>query len=334
MVSLCPIDGSVLTLETKTVALIALQRFVCPQGDFLSPWQAVGSDDMTAPLDANAKPVAASGGGGATDVTDRAGRLLGKVTVDNLPATQPVSGSVSITGTVPVSGTFWQATQPVSGSVSVSNFPATQPVSGTVTANTGLTQPLTDAQLRATAVPVSGTVGVSGTVPVSGTFWQATQPVSGTVGVSNFPATQAVSGTVGVNNFPATQAVSGTVTVANPTPVATLAVTGTAATGVALTLTLPAVAGQFHYIAALEFTLYATAARTGSATPIVVTSTNLPGSPAWTFPTAQAIGTTVDRSFVPAFPVRSSVAGTATTIVAPVAAAGIWRITAFYYTAV
>ena len=42
-------------------------------------------------------------------------------------------------------------TQPVSGSVSVSNFPATQPVSGTVTA----TGPLTDTQLRASAVPVS-----------------------------------------------------------------------------------------------------------------------------------------------------------------------------------
>lgn len=55
------------------------------------------------------------------------------------------------------------------------------PVSGTVTANTGLTQPLTDAQLRASSVPVSGTVGISGTVPVSGTFWQATQPVSGTI---------------------------------------------------------------------------------------------------------------------------------------------------------
>ena len=52
--------------------------------------------------------------------------------------------------TVPVSGTFWQATQPVSG-------------------------PLTNTQLRASAVPVDG----SGVVqPVSGTFWQATQPVS------------------------------------------------------------------------------------------------------------------------------------------------------------
>jgi hypothetical protein len=51
-----------------------------------------------------------------------------------------------------------------SASVSVSNFPATQPVSGTVTANTGLTQPLTDTQLRATPVPVrprNGTLTVT-----------------------------------------------------------------------------------------------------------------------------------------------------------------------------
>ena len=34
----------------------------------------------------------------------------------------------------------------------------TQPISGTVTANTGLSQPLTDTELRATPVPVSGTV--------------------------------------------------------------------------------------------------------------------------------------------------------------------------------
>lgn len=39
---------------------------------------------------------------------------------------------------------------------------------------------LTDAQLRATPVPVSGTF-YQATQPVSGTFWQATQPVSGTV---------------------------------------------------------------------------------------------------------------------------------------------------------
>lgn len=70
-----------------------------------------------------------------------------------------VSIDSKLDGPIPVSGTFWQATQPVSGTF----WQATQPVSG----------PLTDTQLRAAAVPVSGT------------FWQATQPVSGTVAVSN-----------------------------------------------------------------------------------------------------------------------------------------------------
>jgi hypothetical protein len=51
-----------------------------------------------------------------------------------------------------------QVTSFGSSSVSISNFPSTQAISGTVTANTGLTQPLTDTQLRATAVQVSGTV--------------------------------------------------------------------------------------------------------------------------------------------------------------------------------
>ncbi len=70
--------------------------------------------------------------------------ITGTVGVSNFPATQPIS-TIS---TLPVSGTFWQATQPISGTVGVSNFPATQPVS---------------------------TVS---TFPVSGTFWQATQPIS------------------------------------------------------------------------------------------------------------------------------------------------------------
>ena len=47
--------------------------------------------------------------------------------------------------TQPVSGTFFQATQPVSGTVGVNNFPATQPVSGTVgVSNFPATQPVTD----------------------------------------------------------------------------------------------------------------------------------------------------------------------------------------------
>lgn len=63
-------------------------------------------------------------------------------------ATQPVSGAF-FQATQPVSGTFWQATQPVSGTF----FQATQPVSG----------PLTNTELRTSPVPISGTVSL-GTV--------------------------------------------------------------------------------------------------------------------------------------------------------------------------
>lgn len=43
----------------------------------------------------------------------------------------------------------------VGGRIPVDGSGVTQPISGTVTANTGLTQPLTDTQLRASAVPIS-----------------------------------------------------------------------------------------------------------------------------------------------------------------------------------
>ena len=80
------------------------------------------------------------GGGGLTDEQLRAAAI--PVSLASVPSH-------------PVTGTFWQATQPVSGTLAISNFPATQPISGTVTANTGLSQPLTDAQLRASPVAVS-----------------------------------------------------------------------------------------------------------------------------------------------------------------------------------
>lgn len=57
-----------------------------------------------------------------------------------------------VDGSVAVTGMFWQATQPVSGPLTDAQLRAVPvPVSGTVTVNLGLT----DVQLRATAVPVS-----------------------------------------------------------------------------------------------------------------------------------------------------------------------------------
>ena len=113
----------------------------------------------------------------------------------------------------------------------------------------------------------------------------------------------------------------------------TLWVTATAASAAAATASLPAAgAGLFHYITAIDMQLYATGARTGAAAPVIVTSTNLPGSPAWNFPTAGAIGA-IDRYDVLLLtPLKSSVANTISTIAAPIATAGLWRLNVGYFT--
>ena len=81
-------------------------------------------------------------------------------TPTNFPVTQVTSPWVtSVSGSVAVTGTFWQATQPVSvsGTVAVTGtfWQATQPVSGTVTADQGTT-PWTVAGTAAAGSPPSG----------------------------------------------------------------------------------------------------------------------------------------------------------------------------------
>lgn len=89
----------------------------------------------------------------------------------SLAVTGPLTDAQLRATPVPVSGTFWQATQPVSGTF----WQATQPISST--------------QLPAALDGLNFKVHEQGTVPVTGTFWQATQPVSGTF----WQATQPVS---------------------------------------------------------------------------------------------------------------------------------------------
>lgn len=113
-----------------------------------------------------------------------------------------------------------------------------------------------------------------------------------------------------------------------------LAATATAAANTGATLTLNAAgAGLFHYITHIEITRTATAALAGTAT-LVVTSTNLPGSLAWSYGNAMAAGGTQKDTDITFYsPLKSSVANTATTIVMPAPGLGVlWRATAFYYT--
>lgn len=92
----------------------------------------------------------ASGGGTGTSDATAANQVTGNGSTSSIDGKTPslVSGRTPVDGsgvTQPVSGSFFQTTQPVS-------IAATVPVSG----------PLTDTQLRATPIPVSGTVATGG----------------------------------------------------------------------------------------------------------------------------------------------------------------------------
>lgn len=149
-------------------------------------------------------PAALVGGRLDTNVGSWLGSTTPTVGQKIMAASLPVT-LASDQSALAVTGTFFQATQPVSGTVAISGSVA-------------VTGPLTDTQLRATPVPVSGTVtaniGTAGSLaldatltarfgtlgqkamagsapvviasdqsalPVTGTFFQATQPVSGTI---------------------------------------------------------------------------------------------------------------------------------------------------------
>ncbi len=145
----------------------------------------------------------------------------GAAMVDGSAVTQPVSGAVSLAGSLPgftaeptvkldqtaanngvqvvnsvaVTGSFWQTTQPVSGTF----WPATQPISAA-----GL--PLPAGAATAAAQPVlNGDGGALSHVTdfpssqaVTGTFWQTTQPISAASLPLPTGAMAASGGTVGL----------------------------------------------------------------------------------------------------------------------------------------
>lgn len=111
--------------------------------------------------------------------------------------------------------------------------------------------------------------------------------------------------------------------------------TGAAAAAVTLTLSAPG-AGLRHYLTYLSMVRVngTAAALTASATPVVCTTTNLPGSLAFTRAAdALAAGAADHWREDFTFPLMSSLQNTATTIVCPATTGVIWRVTAGYYVA-
>lgn len=112
-------------------------------------------------------------------------------------------------------------------------------------------------------------------------------------------------------------------------------VTATGAAAAAVTLTLPAAgAGLRHYITYLSVNRFATALLTAAATPVLVTTTNIPGSLVLSFPAdAAAQGTLFPWREDFAYPLAVTAQNTATTIVCPATTGVIWRATCGYYIA-
>lgn len=145
---------------------------------------------------ANSAPVVIASDQTSIPIDDNGGTITvdGTVNVGNFPATQPISGTVTVQ-----QATAANLNATVSGSVSVSNFPATQPISGTVAAT----------QSGSWSVDVNNAGGASAVNIQDG---GNSITIDGSVSVSNFPATQAVSGTVTANAGTGTFNVAGTVT--------------------------------------------------------------------------------------------------------------------------
>ena len=112
----------------------------------------------------------------------------------------------------------------------------------------------------------------------------------------------------------------------------TLLVTSTGAASAAVTATLPAVAGLRHIVDFVYVNRSATAALTASATPVLVTTTNLPGTPVLTFG-SDAAGIGIDKEARLDFGstgLAATALGTATTVVCPVYTGVIWRVIVGY----
>ena len=108
----------------------------------------------------------------------------------------------------------------------------------------------------------------------------------------------------------------------------------TAATATAATLTLPAVAGMFHYITRFLIERHTSALLTAGATPTIITTTNLPGARAFSIPADAAAQGQVYREVIePTVPMKSFAIGVATTVAAPLTTGVIWRLSADYYLA-
>ncbi len=248
--------------------------------------------------------------GGGTIPTGTAGTPSASVL-----SVQGVAGGFGL----PVTGTFWQAIQPVSGSISVANLPATQPVSGSVSvSNLPATQPVsgtvglsntylgarlqdaTGAAFGTAGNPIYVSGGGGGSTPTgaAGTPNAAVVSVQGVTGGSAVP----VSGSVSVSNLPSTQAIS-----AAALPLPAGAATASGVSAIVTALGTPEQAGATKPISAASLPLPAGAATAANQTAVQ----SAPGTSAMTANGMQGVTGGVPVNVTNLLPQLTSTAGLA-----------------------
>lgn len=275
-------------------------------------------------------------------VADRQVVALGDPTTGTNYAAISAAGAVKVDASsvaVPVTGTFFQTPQPVSDNA------------GSLTVDAPVGTPVF-ARLSDGAAVLIGQKVMASSLPVAFASDQTSIPVTDAAG--SFTVDAPVGTPVFVRLSDGAAALVGQKTMANSLPVtlasdqttlpavseiraATLHVTNTAAVNTALTVTLPAAgAGLFHYITSIQWVKLYSVIGIANGAGVLITTTNLPGNPIWTTEQlASAAGTApVVINYEPTTPLKSSVANTATTIVAPLQLQTIWRGNVSYFTAV
>lgn len=358
--------GSGATVATDDVSAVHFQKVKLD----------VGGDGLSVPV-VGAMPVSDGGGsltvdgtvgvsgtvpvsGPLTDTQLRAAVV--PVSVSNFPASQPVTDNAgSLTVDAPVATPVFVRLS--DGAAAIAALPVTDnggslTVDGTVTANTGLSQPLTDTQLRASAVPVSMAtqtpdvtdragrlVGVVSAANLDVALSTRLKPADTLAAVTNLAQLAGTAPTMKAASTASVAADTSLVVAVSPNsplpagtnligqaslPASPLVVTAVSAANTTVTATLSAVAAQFHYISRIIIERIATTAIAGTAV-LTYTSTNLNG---WARSTGNAapVGQQMkDVDEVLGYELKSQTVNTATTIVAPAAGAtGIVRITVYY----
>lgn len=118
-------------------------------------------------------------------------------------------------------------------------------------------------------------------------------------------------------------------------PSVTISSTSAAAAGALVTITTAPNSGPFStglntYLSHIHIEYYATGTLTGGATPVVCTTTNLPGNPSFKFPTAEATGVELIEDMDFSNPIQTTSPGNIT-ISCPGTASTLWNIVATYF---